>query len=75
MSIQLKITAETDIGTREENQDRIVINNFIIHNKYYYEEKVVSDQEIFLIFDGMGGVNITARRSRQSGVARATCPD
>lgn len=55
MSIQLKITAETDIGTREENQDRIVINNFIIHNKYYYEEKVVSDQEIFLIFDGMGG--------------------
>lgn len=55
MSIQLKITAETDIGTREENQDRIVINNFIFHNKYYYEEKVISGQEIFLIFDGMGG--------------------
>ena len=23
----------------------------------------------------IGGVNITVRRSRQSGVARATCPD
>ena len=34
-------------------------------------------EEVEILHDRMkeAGVNITVRRSRQSGVARATCPD
>lgn len=55
MGIRVKIIAATDIGSRDENQDRIVIDNFILCSKYYYEEKDIVNPHFFLIFDGMGG--------------------
>lgn len=39
MGVRVKITAGTDIGTRDENQDRVVIDNIVLHAKHYYAEK------------------------------------
>lgn len=55
MGVRVKITAGTDIGTRDDNQDRVVIDNFVLHTKHYHAEKVIRGQVIFLILDGMGG--------------------
>lgn len=55
MGVRVKITAGTDIGTRDENQDRVVIDNIVLHAKHYYAEKAIRGQVIFLILDGMGG--------------------
>ena len=53
-----------------------------VHYEYYHlgmTENVSEDYtEIFFVclrVDGCLELNITVRRSRQSGVARATCPD
>ena len=57
-----------------ENEGDIeaTIDIVIEMNKFDYTEFDISFGEICFLFNNM---NITVRRSRQSGVARATCPD
>ena len=69
-----KLDAEfevNDIDIFKENIDSV--NRVFLDEMNIYNDKTKSEPDELLSIDSI--VNITVRRSRQSGVARATCPD